>query len=961
MMYRLGIAGLSIACLIEMGIGGEIHPALHERLQSTGESDPVNIVVRLRDRVDVAALSAGLKANKATRQERHYTVVTALQQKATATQGALLTFLSEQQRAGLVQKYESFWIENQISSTVLPSLIEQLAAREDVETVFLEPDVIYDEPLDLDYSPDQTNSSELGLRLIHADYLWRIGIAGQGRLVMNIDTGVKGDHVALGSRWRGTLPGVLPQHAWYNGSGGTFPVDSDNPGHGTHTMGIMTGMNSGTSDTVGVAPAAYWIAGTGSYTGAFQWALNPDGGNRSVDDVPDVINCSWFTNGDACTGGSNYWSLMDNVEAAGVAVIWSAGNCGPTGSQTSCAEGTVPGSYKTITPPKNRVTSDINAFAVGALDGNTLNIAGFSSRGPSACDTAIIKPEVSAPGASVRSTYANGGFGTLSGTSMAAPHVAGAVALLRQINPDADVETIKYALLNTARDLGPTGEDNSYGRGIIDVFAAAEVLTNHDLTGNVMQSGSFTPLQGVKVAILETLQARNTDSNGNYALRPLKDTIQVRFTKFAYYDTTIAVIVSPDIPETLNVTMTPLPLASISGIVRDSLTSTGIPAELQFYAEGDPSGVATHTTTSQPNGSYALQAVVGTYRIEVVPPAPYSDKIVVSSFNLTASGAILDFGILKAEILLVDDDGGKSYDTLYQQSFDNVIHLRRRTVGSAAFDSAVAAFAPAVPVVWFTGNDSANALTPSERLQIVRYLSQGGRAIITGQNIAQFAPVGDTLLEKTLGIQYNGLYGSFSLRGFQGDVIGDGIVYSILGGAGNQTSKDILALIGGSTGYPVKTLYYGNVTDTANIAGVRVDSNPDGGWAVAYFGFGLEGLTAARRDTLLIRSLRFFDQTVVGVHEPVADGVPGQYTLEQNYPNPFNPSTNFGFRIVDFGFVSIKVYDVLGREVRTLVNEKLNAGEHRITFNADGLPSGVYIYRIQAGRYSASRKMLLLK
>lgn len=92
-----------------------------------------------------------------------------------------------------------------------------------------------------------------------------------------------------------------------------------------------------------------------------------------------------------------------------------------------------------------------------------------------------------------------------------------------------------------------------------------------------------------------------------------------------------------------------------------------------------------------------------------------------------------------------------------------------------------------------------------------------------------------------------------------------------------------------------------------------------------------------------------------------AGRVPEKFELEQNYPNPFNPATRIGFRISNFGFVSLKVYDVLGREVRTLVNEVKKPGSYEVRFDAGGLSSGVYFYRIQAGSYSAIKKMMLIR
>ncbi len=95
--------------------------------------------------------------------------------------------------------------------------------------------------------------------------------------------------------------------------------------------------------------------------------------------------------------------------------------------------------------------------------------------------------------------------------------------------------------------------------------------------------------------------------------------------------------------------------------------------------------------------------------------------------------------------------------------------------------------------------------------------------------------------------------------------------------------------------------------------------------------------------------------------ENISEEIPEQFSLEQNYPNPFNPTTNFGFRIVNFGLVTLKVFDVLGREVETLINESLLPGSYETTFDATGLASGVYIYRLTSGNRSLSRKLLITK
>jgi hypothetical protein len=89
--------------------------------------------------------------------------------------------------------------------------------------------------------------------------------------------------------------------------------------------------------------------------------------------------------------------------------------------------------------------------------------------------------------------------------------------------------------------------------------------------------------------------------------------------------------------------------------------------------------------------------------------------------------------------------------------------------------------------------------------------------------------------------------------------------------------------------------------------------------------------------------------------------VPEQFNLSQNYPNPFNPTTTIEYQISEAGFVSLKLYDVLGNEIETLVNKQQLSGKYEITFNAENLVSGVYLYKIQINDFVSSKKMLLLK
>jgi len=92
-----------------------------------------------------------------------------------------------------------------------------------------------------------------------------------------------------------------------------------------------------------------------------------------------------------------------------------------------------------------------------------------------------------------------------------------------------------------------------------------------------------------------------------------------------------------------------------------------------------------------------------------------------------------------------------------------------------------------------------------------------------------------------------------------------------------------------------------------------------------------------------------------------ANYLPLDYSLSQNYPNPFNPSTTIQYQLPQSGKVTLNVYDILGREVAFLVNDFKPAGSYSVTFNASALPTGIYIYKLEAAPFSQTKKMLLLK
>ncbi|MCB0307196.1 MAG: S8 family serine peptidase, partial [Calditrichaeota bacterium] len=462
----------------------KIAPPLQKALDQAIEGNgTVRALIMLEDKVDILAFDQQLYAESVSLNERAYRVITTLQAKAEATQGSLLSFLASKS-ADEVVRYQAFWVANIIAVEAQPSVIMDLSTRLDVGYLQLDGELKYDEPVAREPATEVPNGVEPGLKVINAHLMWQAGITGAGVIVMGMDTGVDVNHPALSYKWKGNS--VPASQAWFDpNTGSPTPTDCDN--HGTHTMGTMTGLDPATHDTIGVAFGAEWIAAkticssphTSNSISAFQWAMDPDGNPSTHEDMPVGINNSWWdpsiTSSTQCNPAQNpYIDVLTAVEASGIGVVFSAGNSGP--SSTS------------ITAPKNVNLSEVHFWATGAVDGNnpSLPIASFSSRGPvvSSCLTGNssldIKPEASAPGVSVRSSIIGGGYSNFSGTSMAAPHVVGALALLRQAHPNKTGAELKMALYTTATDLGAVGEDNNYGMGVINVWAAHQSLADPD-------------------------------------------------------------------------------------------------------------------------------------------------------------------------------------------------------------------------------------------------------------------------------------------------------------------------------------------------------------------------------------------------------------------------------------------------------------------------------------------------
>lgn len=377
---------------------------------------------------------------------------------------------------------QPLWIVNAV--LVHGSLADAEALSRRADVAFVRANTTVALPQDRAVNPVQCNPEQTqnnicwNIEQIGANRVWRdFGITGRGVVVASIDTGVRFDHPALAANYRGARADAPFDHDynWFDPQHKTL-APSDPNGHGTHTMGTMVAVGDGTprQPSVGVAPGATWIAAQGcenstcsdaDLIAAAQWLLAPtrlDGAAPRPDLRPMIINNSWSGNG----GQDWYAGYVAAWRAAGIFPIFAAGNGIGTLAQTCGSIGSP--------------ADDANVVAVGAVDRRNI-IMPYSLFGPSR--SGQIKPDVVAPGAPLLSTWIGAGddYQALQGTSMAAPHVAGLVALLWAANPNLIGNyDATYAVLRDSALPLPDGRctgalavpNNVYGYGRIDAYAA---------------------------------------------------------------------------------------------------------------------------------------------------------------------------------------------------------------------------------------------------------------------------------------------------------------------------------------------------------------------------------------------------------------------------------------------------------------------------------------------------------
>ena len=428
-----------------LALAGKIAPWVMEH---TANGQHAEFFVLLADQADLSPA-----ANLPSKTEKGRFVYQTLLEKAQSTQGPILQWLRERNIEN-----QSFYIVNAILVKGDRQLAETLAARPDVARVTGNPHIHNDLPQRgpvEESQPGAPATIEPGIIYTHAPDVWALGFRGETIVVAGADTGIRWTHNALKPHYRG-WDGTNANHNfnWHdsihdsvgNPCGNDSPEPCDDFFHGSHTIGTAIGDDGGTNQ-IGMAPGAKWIGcrnmdqGDGTparYIECMEFFLAPYPLNCTPNEgdpalAPDITTNSWgCPASEGCVVGDELQAAVEAQEAAGIQMVVAAGNSGPGCSTVS-------------DPPSFYAAS----YTVGALNTGTDTIAGFSSRGPVTRDGSNrTKPDITAPGTNTRScdNTCDSCYTTASGTSMATPHIAGAMALLwsaipslqNQIQPSRD-------------------------------------------------------------------------------------------------------------------------------------------------------------------------------------------------------------------------------------------------------------------------------------------------------------------------------------------------------------------------------------------------------------------------------------------------------------------------------------------------------------------------------------------
>ncbi|MEO0138184.1 MAG: S8 family serine peptidase, partial [candidate division WOR-3 bacterium] len=883
---------------------------------------------------------------------------------AELSQTPLIQWLSGRTDAKVHQR---FWVMNAISLEAKPEVIIEVAKRPDVGWISHNGEVRI---IDGDYVPAiSSRGTTWGIRKIKADSCWAEGYTGENVILGITDTGVDYTHPALQGKWSGY---------WYVAS--NLPPSStpyDDNFHGTHCTGtILGGDGPGPfTEDIGVAFNAKFVAAKvldANGSGTYEQCLE---GLQFMANLKDSVDIKAVSNSWGSTSGSDtfFYPVTRTYVSIGIVPVFANGNSGPGSGTVGC-----PGSYS-------------NVIGVGATD-SLDNIASFSSRGPAPNqppfndqstwlrnDWNFTKPQISAPGVAVRSSVPGGGYDSYNGTSMATPHVTGAIGIICQKNPTLSVIDIYSILIDNIDEpsQGAPYPNNNYGWGRLNVWKAlqatplagwpyvtlkAKELSDPPPGGN--GNNLFEP--GERVRLVVTLRNGGSPTNNVRGILKCNDNFITINDDSSFFG---------DMPHNSEKANTTDPYI----ISAHQLTPQGHRAEfrLEIHAQCDSGSY---------NQTFTFYFTVGT------PPPPYA--IFSDDFEYGGNlDSLLDYWVVSAywnrtnadahsaPYSLTDSPNGNMYNGTYSITMKNSVDISKFPSPELHFWHSYKLFYPYTRCYikvstnggtnWATlklydGLDPYNHLPwTEENLSLSSYLSSNFKVrlevnvnlpwplIADGWYIDDFAIQNKTDNEppyftNTTRWTDTSFTGPFPVRSTITDETGVDsayLYYRINSGSWQRLvmvhqGNNIYQATIPSQGLNTRIDYYLWARDKWLFPNSGCD--PVGAPNDGYYSFQIRPVGAVEQKPK--GSLKF----AFSVSNPVR----GNLHIRYSVPEPVR--------------VEFLVYDVMGRKVRTLIDKDVKPGEYELIWDSKDdagrqLGAGVYFVKLAADGFDKVEKVVLLE
>jgi len=966
--YLITIFLIIGSLLYSSEITGNITAQLLEKMSTSSEEEFIRVNILFKDNYNSQKMISE-SLNMTKRDKREY-VTSKLKEFSERSQADLIIKLNELASTSQVRKIKTIWIANVVNCEMTKKAIKILSNIEDIASID------YDEEQNIllapttskeanEYLHEIRNGREItwNITKVNADNVWAQGYYGSGVIVAVLDTGVNYSHTDLNDH--------LWSHPDYPYYGYDFINDDFNPmddnGHGTHCAGTVAG--DGTSgSTTGMAPEALIMClKLLSDEGAGYESICWEGVEFAVDNGADILSISFGWQHSTGTNRTVWRNVMDYVYAADIIAIIAAGN---EGDQQS----TYPTPDNVRTPgdcpppwlhPDQTLSGGLSSVVcIGATDIND-NLTNFSSRGPVSWedivgyndyaynpDIGLIRPDISAPGANIKSLAHHSNTGYVSGwygTSMAAPCVAGIAALMLSKDYTLTPAQIDQIIEENAA-VAQNPKNNNYGSGRIDALASINAIPTLNLPPNAAINPN--PYDAAENIAFDTnINWMNGGGAASYEVffgtdYPPTNIINGETVTSSNYEISDALEFNTTYYWRIN-------------SINDFGNTEG--AIWNFATSGFPDeGFESGGFLQYP---WAFQGYEITWpNVDPIEDFIIGDPLTFAEWSIDSS----EFynGIVSA----------KSYPISHNQATSLSITIDVTEDDEISF--------------WYKVDCE---FSPSQT-----YFYDGLFFIIDGVTMDRLQPRADasspwtfTNYQIETGIHTfdwvyvkDGSVSSGSDCAWLDDIIFPGVAVQhpileinpdefTLELIINEIDTDIFVIenIGSEVGeYTINLDYTGNWLELDSYAGevepgeidtIELTIDPDGLENDVYTA---DIIVTDNRDVTIIPVY-----LTINITDADENLIPVT-ALHGNHPNPFNPSTTISFSVTNGNIenTELVIYNLKGQKVKQLVSYQLSAGQHSVAWNGTddngiSVSSGIYLYKLKSGSFEQTKKMLLLK